>query len=66
MGIVFGEVFYSKVIYTEVECIFSLLVVSEAWCVLYGSIPKGVEFLDEIFLCNYSGFFEAIYSSEDF
>ena len=66
IGIVFREVFDTKVVYIYGEGVFACLVVPDVWCVLHGVIPIGGDFIDELFECDDSGLFEAAHSAADF
>ena len=66
MGVISGELFDVKVVYTEEKFSFECLVAPEAWCIFYRFISIWGDFLDELFECKDYGFFEAVHAMEDF
>ena len=66
MSAVFVEVFDTKVVFTEGECGFTCLMVTEAWYIWYGFIPIGGEFLEKLFEFDDAIFFKTICFAADF
>ena len=60
-----GELFYTKVIYTEGKGGLAGFIVLEDWGIFHRFIPIWGEFVDELFEGKYDSFFEYIYYTAD-